>query len=163
MFWGVKSRARPSFKKRVADAKYVVPDGVERIADGAFAVGDALIAVELPETLQIIGEEAFTNSALRSIKLNEGLAEIDDNAFEGARFYWKVIPRSLQTFNYQRIDADEFYVAPEHPTLRAIDGVLVTPTERRYYVILYVKTKRPTAFPTAPKLSAPTRFTNATR
>ena len=72
--------------KRVADAKYVVPDGVERIADGAFADVYSLIAVELPETLQIIGEEAFINSALRSIKLNEGLAEIGADAFEGSPF-----------------------------------------------------------------------------
>ena len=167
--------------KRVADAKYVVPDGVERIADGAFADVYSLIAVELPETLQIIGEEAFMDSALRSIKLNEGLAEIGDNAFAYApvagldfpstlkkigdyafkfissvaynfirpsrahtvtlpenfqelgrysfarsHFCRLVIPCSLQAFDYQTIDAAEFCVAPEHPTLRSIDGVLFT-------------------------------------
>ncbi len=86
-------------------SSYRVPYGCKRIAAKAFAYSPLLQSIELPETLESIGEKAFASSELRSIvlpnsvrsigkgaflrsrklrraQLNEGLVEICDDAFK---------------------------------------------------------------------------------
>jgi len=61
----------------------IIPEGVEEIADGAFA-GTALSRVSLPSTLKKIGKDAFSGCVgLTGIKLPPDLEEIGEGAFEG--------------------------------------------------------------------------------
>lgn len=60
----------------------IIPEGVERIDDRAFAGRTTLMAVTLPSTLKSIGEEAFSGcSALKDIKLPAGLESLGKGAF----------------------------------------------------------------------------------
>ncbi len=73
--------------------RIVVPDGVERIDDGAFAdwesrLGSASTApleeIVLPASLREIGDRAFDDCrSLRTVALPEGLERIGERAFEG--------------------------------------------------------------------------------
>ncbi|MBO4535222.1 MAG: leucine-rich repeat protein, partial [Clostridia bacterium] len=62
----------------------VVPEGVRVIPIGAFALcGEALTGVQLPQSLEIIEEEAFIKTGLKTIVCPPGLREIGRGAFDG--------------------------------------------------------------------------------
>ena len=64
------------------EAAYTIPEGVERIASGAFYKNETLTEVNLPSTLKEIGDMAFfkcQNIAL--VTLPDGLREIGPDAF----------------------------------------------------------------------------------
>lgn len=68
------------------EAEYVVPDGVEAIADYAFAHCYALTDVALPNSLRRIGAEAFGFCAeLKKIAIPNGLETVGPWAFLGRR------------------------------------------------------------------------------
>jgi surface antigen bspA-like len=62
-----------------------IPEGYDRIADGAFSNENkqsVLENVNLPQGLTLIGKNAFQNcNYIKSIELNEGLENIGDSAF----------------------------------------------------------------------------------
>ena len=59
-----------------------VPEGVERIADGAFANCSSLQRIELPQSLKEIGDAAFEGcSALKQISIPQRVEKIGKNAF----------------------------------------------------------------------------------
>ena len=61
---------------------YAIPDGVETIAENAFAGCVRLSGVSFPESMFTVGTGAFDGcTALASVDLNEGLAEIGSRAF----------------------------------------------------------------------------------
>jgi hypothetical protein len=62
----------------------VIPNGVTRIADYAFADCASLTAITIPETVLCISTRAFLNcTGLRSIVIPESVNTIYANAFEG--------------------------------------------------------------------------------
>ena len=72
--------------------RYVkIPNGVEKIMDGAFRSTDRLVSIELPETLKSIGEYAFSYSSLTSITLPNSLEEVGDMAFGGCYYLVEVL------------------------------------------------------------------------
>ncbi len=60
---------------------YVVPEGVETIAEGAFAGLLSLTDIVLPTSLREIGSHAFASTNLRSVSFEENLKKIGDYAF----------------------------------------------------------------------------------
>ncbi|MBN2807728.1 MAG: leucine-rich repeat protein, partial [Prolixibacteraceae bacterium] len=62
----------------------MIPQGVKAIQSYAFAFCRSLISVEIPESVAVIGEMAFTEcSNLESVVFNDGIEEIDSYAFSG--------------------------------------------------------------------------------
>lgn len=80
-----------------------IPEGYDRIADGAFSNESAqsvLENVNLPKGLTLIGKNAFQNcNHIKSIELNEGLENIGDSAFFGTTLGTVKFPSSLKIIN----------------------------------------------------------------
>lgn len=80
-----------------------IPEGYDRIADGAFSNASAqsvLENVNLPNGLTLIGKNAFQNcNYIKSIELNEGLENIGESAFSGTTLETVKFPSSLKIIN----------------------------------------------------------------
>ena len=80
-----------------------IPEGYDRIADGAFSNVNSqsvLENVNLPKGLTLIGKNAFQNcNYIKSIELNEGLENIGDSAFFGTTLGTVKFPSSLKIIN----------------------------------------------------------------
>lgn len=80
-----------------------IPEGYDRIADGAFSNESAqsvLENVNLPKGLTLIGKNAFQNcNHIKSIELNEGLENIGESAFSGTTLETVKFPSSLKIIN----------------------------------------------------------------
>ena len=80
-----------------------IPEGYDRIANGAFSNENAqsvLENVNLPNGLTLIGKNAFQNcSYIKSIELNEGLENIGESAFSGTTLESVKFPSSLKIIN----------------------------------------------------------------
>lgn len=64
------------------DKKYIVPDEITEIVDGAFLQNPAIEEVILPDTLVIIGNGAFEQcTGLKRIMIPEGVTTIGSSAF----------------------------------------------------------------------------------
>ena len=76
----------------------VVPEGVEEIADGAFAGLGTLCRISLPSTLRAIGKNAFSGCfALSEISLPQDLAVLGEGCFSGCWSLKKVsIPAGVE-------------------------------------------------------------------
>lgn len=73
-------------------------NNLRELKDGAFAGFEVLNSVSLPEGLEAIGEDAFTETALESLVLPEGVKTLGDGAFyECANLSEAVLPLSLQS------------------------------------------------------------------
>ena len=60
-----------------------IPQGIERIGDGAFISNFGIVSIDIPSSVQYIDELAFMGcSNLQSVTLHNGLIEIGDGAFE---------------------------------------------------------------------------------
>lgn len=80
-----------------------IPEGYDRIANGAFSNASAqsvLENVNLPNGLTLIGKNAFQNcNYIKSIELNEGLENIGESAFSGTTLETVKFPSSLKIIN----------------------------------------------------------------
>ena len=80
-----------------------IPEGYDRIADGAFSTEDkrsVLEKVNLPKGLTLIGKNAFQDcNYIKSIELNEGLENIGESAFSGTTLESVKFPSSLKIIN----------------------------------------------------------------
>ena len=90
------------------DGKYVIPNGVTKIADSAFFDCDFLENIVLPSSLQSIGNSAFNGCVgLKTITIPENVQQIGDAAFF-ATSITSVIWDAASTEDFQRIDNDEY-------------------------------------------------------
>lgn len=80
-----------------------IPEGYDRIADGAFSNESrqsVLENVNLPKGLTLIGKNAFQDcNQIKSIVLNEGLENIGESAFSGTTLETVKFPSSLKIIN----------------------------------------------------------------
>lgn len=80
-----------------------IPEGYDRIADGAFSneSGQSVLEnVNLPKGLTLIGKNAFQDCKnIKSIELNEGLENIGESAFSGTTLETVKFPSSLKIIN----------------------------------------------------------------
>ncbi len=63
------------------DSCYRVPDGVVEICEKAFNWNDNLTEIELPDSLQIIGDSAFVGCSISKITLPAAVSSINAEAF----------------------------------------------------------------------------------
>jgi len=69
-----------------ANGHVTVPDGVERLEDGAFNGCWSLVSITLPDSLASIGNAAFyVCTSLVSITLPDGLTSLGSSAFRGCQ------------------------------------------------------------------------------
>ena len=80
-------------------------DGLTKIGNTAFK-NTAIMSVRIPETVNSIGDEAFANTAIESINLPDGLQTVNARAFEGCK--------RLQFIN----------VSPQNSRFCTVDNVL---------------------------------------
>ena len=72
-YWGVKN-----------SGNIVIPEGVKKIGDGVFDLdvdSGQISGVKLPNTLEVIGKNAFASTKITNIKLPDSLKTIGDYAF----------------------------------------------------------------------------------
>lgn len=107
-----------------------IPDSVTSIGDGAFYHCSSLTNVAIASSVTSIGNEAFAYcDALTSITLPNGIKVIGNEAFACCNSLTSIyLPNSIATLgaNPFRYCAKltEIRIAPDHPTLTTIDGVL---------------------------------------
>ena len=98
---------------------YPVPEGVQTIADNAFAYTH-LTAVILPDSVTTLGDEAFSYSQLQEVVLGKGITAINYRTFAWCRKLQKVtVSDSLTYIGYQAFhecDALESIVIPNSVT-----------------------------------------------
>ena len=97
-----------------------ISDGVTSIGDGAFAGCQLLKSIEIPGSVQSIGEYAFNNcSDLTSITIPDGLKSIEEGTFSGCRSLTQVeIPNSVTS-----IGDSAFVVCRSLTSIEIPDGV----------------------------------------
>ncbi|MBR4952487.1 MAG: leucine-rich repeat domain-containing protein, partial [Alistipes sp.] len=62
--------------------KYIIPDSVTTIGDGAFCGCSSLTNITIPDSVTTIGTEAFNScSSLNSITISDGVTSIGNGAF----------------------------------------------------------------------------------
>lgn len=128
---------------RTTEGEFVVPDGIVRIPDYAFAECDKITSVVMPDTVESIGAYAFTGcTSLKKIRLSENLTFVGRPAFGvGASFGRDDVPAcSIESIYIPRkvnkiIDFDTFSkcmslksieVDRENPYYASYDGILYT-------------------------------------
>ncbi len=66
------------------EKKVDIPEGVKTIESSAFANNYSIESVKLPNSVEIIGPQAFWCSTLKDIEFSSNLIEIGDSAFRGS-------------------------------------------------------------------------------
>lgn len=102
------------------DEKYVIPEGVKRIATNCFYKCDRLVSITLPSTLEEIGNMSFFKCyGISLVNLPDGLRTMGDDAFsycEGMK-YSIYIPESVESIGhhcfYQCDNLEVFYLAAQ--------------------------------------------------
>jgi len=84
----------------------VLPEGVTSIQDSGFYYGE-LTSINIPSSVQSIGDYAFTSSKLASITIQEGLTSIGKQAFQYSELTSINIPSTVRS-----IGANVFASAP---------------------------------------------------
>ena len=85
----------------------VIPDGVTEIGPEVFYgfFDFSGLKVTLPDSIRVIGQEAFCESALSSINLPEGLTTIEDLAFAECGSLTSItLPSTLETIGAEAFD-----------------------------------------------------------
>lgn len=128
---------------RTTEGEFVVPDGIVRIPDYAFAECDKITSVVMPDTVESIGAYAFTGcTSLKKNRLSENLTFVGRHAFGvGGSIGRDDVPAcSIESIYIPRkvnriIDFDTFSkcmslknieVDSENPDYASCDGILYT-------------------------------------
>lgn len=93
------------YQKQCAITELVIEEGVKSIMEGAFAGEAYLTSVDLPSSIEFIGDSAFANTGISFVTIPEKLQD-----FNGT------------IFNSQSIT--QYSVSPENPYYKALDGVV---------------------------------------
>lgn len=125
------------------EGEFVVPDGIVRIPNHAFAECDKITSVIMPDTVESIGHSVFTGCiSLKNIKMSESLSFIGSHAFgiEYTASAHKIpacsiesiyIPKKVKglvdysTFN-ECMSLKSIEVDSENPYYASYDGILYT-------------------------------------
>lgn len=148
-----------SFLKYINVKNIVIPYGITKIGNGAFANANGLMKIKIPNTVKEIGHHAFfccrnlrtiqipTSvtklccfcfghcKKLRSVKIPNSVTEIESYAFYGSYSLTKlIIPTSIQSIGYNIISP--IYVIHEKLKLRDLTPIkLIIPHKLKNYVL----------------------------
>lgn len=134
---GIRIIGDSAFFSCIALECVTLPDSLTAIGDSAFCRCSSLTNITLPDSVTSIGNKAFDScSALTGVTLSDNLMSIGDQAFASCSSLTRVtIPESVTAIGINPFDnckkLTEIIVAPEHPVLATIDGVLFEKTEKR--------------------------------
>lgn len=148
--------AYPLMKEATA---YTIPDGTEIIGESAFCFCENLSSITIPDSVKKIGDSAFFYcTELTSIRIPEGVTNISESMLYGCSALASVIlPDSLTSIgplafflccnltslhipdSVTSIDHNPFYgcdqlvlsLSADHPTLKIVDDVLFSKTDKR--------------------------------
>ncbi len=81
--------------KAPSDGHVKIKDGTTQIADGAFYKCEWLTSVDIPESVNKIGNSAFSVTSLSEIKIPDNVTFIGQQAFYGAKFTDLTIPEKV--------------------------------------------------------------------
>ncbi len=113
--------------RRSRAADLTVPEGVERIADGAFWQVQ-LNTLSLPDSLREIGDEAFYGSGLNALTLPEGLEKLGAGALSYCGLGTLTIPAGVTEIGEGCFRGcsrlAEILVAEGSESYRSVEGVL---------------------------------------
>lgn len=101
--------------------KVVLPEGVVEIRKSAFRVCRNLRQVEIPDTLRIIGKEAFIDTSLEAIRLPAGFENLSEDALITAGAHHLAQPPSLRSIEVAQGNA-HYYVQAGLLCKRGDDG-----------------------------------------
>lgn len=108
-------------------SKYVVPDGVQKIAKNAI-VTENISEVTLPSSLREIGESAFRGSSLKAVTLPAGLTTIGAQAFSYCELKQITIPAGVTNIGdeafYGNTELAAIQVDAANTAYASVDGVL---------------------------------------
>ena len=93
--------------------EYTVPATVKVIANGVFRGNSSLSTINIPNTIEVIGDDAFRDTSIDDIYfVGETFADsltIGKSAFEGAEFYEIELPQHTKTIGEYAFARSEFY------------------------------------------------------
>ena len=121
------------------ESEYVVPEGVERIASGAFE-GASFRTIRLPKTLKTLENGALArNVELTTVEIPEGVESCGEGLFRGcAKLTAVKFPATLRYIDF----AAAFYDCPALTTVelapgaklaKSVDGALLSPDGSKLY------------------------------
>lgn len=133
------------------NSKFIIPEGVEAIADGAFRTysswsTDVLEEIVFPNSIKSIGSSAFSGrNGIKEINLPEGLESIADGAFSNCSGVERIsLPASLKSIGAKALPCDkdacvsEVVVADGNPYYVSEDNIIYT-ADRRNIVFVAIK------------------------
>lgn len=151
LFSGVPAAALEGPGYRIEGRKLIILEGIERIGrrphDERLQASQAILwdkvederqilsfdanylranEVTLPDSLRMIGAEAFMYYQFESLRLPEGLAFLADDAFYRCRIGTLRLPATLMDPGQLGIESwlTAIEVPDQHPSLKSVDGVL---------------------------------------
>lgn len=121
-----KKKAYKNYKEVVLPGTFTTPDGktmtIAAIGNKAFQKCRSIKTVVLPGTVRIIGDEAFCNTDIDSLSLQEGIAKIGDRAFYNNDLRSIYIPEGVE-----EIGMEAFYCYKSTIFQRSGTGKLYIP------------------------------------
>ena len=91
------------YPARKKENSYSIPTGVTKISSGAFeAVLEGVYEIDIPETVQIIGDGAFYDTAIGDIAIPHGVTAIEEATFMNSAIQNIYLPSTVTTI---KIDA----------------------------------------------------------
>ncbi len=114
----------PAAQKRTF---YKIPDSVQSIGEGAFTYSK-ITSIEIPGTVKEIGNDAFANSELEKVSIAEGVSIIGEHAFTNCRLSYIYIPKSIQSIGAASFDCyllNEIEVSASNQNFRIENNMLI--------------------------------------
>ena len=150
--------------RKLDNAKYVVPEGIEEIGRDCFSRREGedqntLVEIVMPDTVRRIGNNAFKgNIKLNAVRLSGNLENIPDGAFDHCDSLEKLyVPASVSDFSLFSLPENnktykaspsafkEIVIAEDNPYYCSIDGILYSKDHKKLLFVprdLDIKTFR---------------------
>lgn len=114
---------------KLNESEYVIPDGVEELASGAFDMNKQLSRVILPDSLKVINRDVFSNFRhLTSIDFPDSLEVIGQLSFSNSSIRKIHLPKNVKEVGAIAFrdcnDLSQITVDAENPHLCSVDSVL---------------------------------------
>ena len=101
----VTSIGTGAFSTDTSLSNVVLSKNLEKIGDGAFINNESLSSITLPNSLKTIGRYAFSGSGLQSIKIPNGVTEIEVGTFECCNSLRSItLSNSVTTIKYSAFE-----------------------------------------------------------